>query len=104
MRLYNYMDVRTTFFDESNYTIQEPYSSYEYQLNDNPNHNLPVVIGDFEYNEKFYFELEIDFPENDANNNDKENNRNNINTVIKEKNEYSSKKFYFLFIIPLILW
>ena len=61
--LHNYIKFRSTFFDESNYTIQEPYKSYEYQL-DQFNPNLLRVIGNFSYNEKIYFEIEIDFQEN----------------------------------------
>ena len=65
----NLVDVRSTFFDESNYTIHEPYSSYEYIINNNKKPNLPMVIGDFEYNDKFYFELEITFLDNNPENN-----------------------------------
>ena len=78
----NLIDVRSTFFDESNYTIHEPYSSYEYIINNNKKPNLPMVIGDFEYNDKFYFDIEITFL-----NNDLENNIKNIDIYVKILNQ-----------------
>ena len=83
----NMIDIRSTFFNEYNYTIQEPYSSYEYRLNSNKKPNLPIVIGDFEYSEKFYLEIEIDFPEQYPNNDDKDNNIKHININAKILNQ-----------------
>ena len=45
------------------------------------NPNLPKVIGNFDYNKKFYFELEINFPDNYLNDND--NNIKNIDIYVK---------------------
>lgn len=87
IRRSNAIDIRSTFFDESNYKIQEPYSSYEYKIDNNKKPNLPIVIGDFEFNEKFYFELEIDFLENNINNNVNDNNIKNINIYVKILNQ-----------------
>ena len=44
---------------------------------------------------KFYFELEIDFPKNDINYDDKENNRNNINIYAKILNQKADSYFEF---------
>ena len=77
---YNFIEFRSTFFDESNYKTQEPFQSHEFQINKN-NPNLPKVIGNFDYNKKFYFELEINFPDNYLNDND--NNIKNIDIYVK---------------------
>ena len=77
---YNFIEFRSTFFNKYNYKIQIPSSSYESQINkDKP--NLPIVIGNFDYNKKFYFELEIIFPDNYISNND--NTINNIDIYVK---------------------
>ena len=89
--LYNYVNFRSTFFDESNYTIHEPYLSYDFQI-DKEHPNFPMLIGNFPYNEKFYFELEINFPDNNTSN---DNNINKIDIYVKveNKNVNSYKEF-----------
>ena len=91
IRYLNFHEFRSTFFDESNYTIHEPYSSYEYNL-DKKNSNLPMVIGDFEYDKKFYLELEINFPQN---NKDTDNNIRNIDIYAKILNQKANSYFEF---------
>ena len=91
----NFIDLRGAFSNESNYIIINPYLSYEYQLNKS-NSVYSIVIGNFEYNDTFYFELEIEFQEDYKND---ENNINNITTKIKigrscNINEY--KKILFI--------
>jgi hypothetical protein len=77
---YNFIEYRSTFFNEYNYKTQEPSSFYESEIN-KTNPNLPIVIGNFDYNKKFYFELEINFPDNYLNDND--NNIKNIDIYVK---------------------
>ena len=48
---YNFIEYRSTFFNEYNYKTQEPSSSYESEIN-KTNPNLPIVIGNFDYNKK----------------------------------------------------
>ena len=79
----NYVSFKSTFFDESNVTIQEPYLSYDFQV-DKEHPNLPMLIGNFSYDEKFYFQLEINFPENNMN---IDNNINNIDIYVKIDNK-----------------
>ena len=89
---YNFIEYRSTFFNEYNYIIQEPSSSYESQINiSNP--NLPIVIGNFDYNKKFYFELQIIFPDNYINDND--NNINNIDIFVQLLNGEANKHLTF---------
>ena len=90
----NYINFKSTFFNEFDYIISNNYSIYEYQL-DEFRPTLPVVIGDFEYNEKFYFELEITFPENDTNNNDKDNNIKNIDIYVNILNQKADSYYEF---------
>ena len=90
----NSVELQSTYFNEFNYIISKSYSTYEYQL-DKFRKNLPVVIGDFEYDEKFFFELEINFPKEDRNNSDKDNNIKNIDIYVKILNQKADSYFQF---------
>ena len=91
-KLYNFIEFRSTFFNELNYIIQKPSPSYESEINKNKP-NLPIVIGDFEYNKKFYFKLEINFPDNYINDND--NNIKNLDIYVKLLNEEAKNHLTF---------
>ena len=80
---HNFIDLRDALSNESNYIIINPYLSYEYQLNKS-NSVYPIVIGNFEYNDTFYFELEIEFQEDYKND---ENNINNISINVQLNNK-----------------
>ena len=79
---YNLLEFRSTFFDETKYKTASPFSSNK-DIIDNSNPNLPLVIGNFEYNQKIYLEISINIP----NNNENENNLENIDVYAKLFNE-----------------
>ena len=83
----------STFFDEYNYNILKIHSSYEYKLN-KTNPNYPAVIGNFDAFENLYFELEIEFPENEIT---EENNISNDDITVQvngiDINDYSTFTF-----------
>ena len=89
---YNFIEYRSTFFNEYNYKTQEPSSSYESEIN-KTNPNLPIVIGNFDYNKKIYFELEINFPDNYINDND--NNIKNIDIFVQSLNREANSHLTF---------
>jgi len=90
---HNSMFFTSTYFDESNYNIINPYVSYEYKLN-KTDPLFPAVIGNFNGLESSYLELEIEFPENEYND---DNNIKNIDNILGIHNQKVNDYLYFEF-------